>query len=334
MAFPSLRQHRSGFRHFSRRRGSLGPGALLGDNPAMHTNTSLTRYAWLSIAAAIATILLKGAAWWWTGSVGLLSDALESFVNLAGALMALWMLTLAAQPPDEKHAYGHSKAEYFASGFEGLLILVAALAIAHTAIDRLLHPQDLEQVGVGLAISAVASLVNLGVARVLLAAGKQYGSVALKADSAHLMTDVWTSVGVITGVAAVALTGWLWLDPALALIVATHILYTAWHLIRDAAAGLMDAALPEEFLGSLEGALSPHRQQGIGFHAIRTRQAGTRAFISLHVLVPGEWTVQRAHELAEQVEEDIRKAIPGAHVTTHLEPLEDPLSHQDIDLDR
>ncbi len=334
MAFPSLRQHRSGFRHFSRRRGSLGPGALLGDNPAMHTNTSLTRYAWLSIAAAIATILLKGAAWWWTGSVGLLSDALESFVNLAGALMALWMLTLAAQPPDEKHAYGHSKAEYFASGFEGLLILVAALAIAHTAIDRLLHPQALEQVGVGLAISVVASLVNLGVARVLLAAGKQYGSVALKADGAHLMTDVWTSVGVIAGVAAVALTGWLWLDPILALIVATHILYTAWHLIRDAAAGLMDAALPEEFLGSLESTLLPHRQQGIGFHAIRTRQAGTRAFISLHVLVPGEWSVQRAHELAEQVEEDIRRAIPGAHVTTHLEPLEDPLSHQDIDLDR
>jgi cation diffusion facilitator family transporter len=334
MAFLSLRQHRSGFRHFSRRRGSLGPGALLGDNPAMHTNTSLTRYAWLSIAAAIATILLKGAAWWWTGSVGLLSDALESFVNLAGALMALWMLTLAAQPPDEKHAYGHSKAEYFASGFEGLLILVAALAIAHTAINRLLNPQALEQVGVGLAISVVASLVNLGVARVLLAAGKQYGSVALKADSAHLMTDVWTSVGVIAGVAAVALTGWLWLDPTLALIVATHILYTAWHLIRDAAAGLMDAALPEEFLGSLESTLLPHRQQGIGFHAIRTRQAGTRAFISLHVLVPGEWTVQRAHELAEQVEEDIRRAIPGAHVTTHLEPLEDPLSHQDIDLDR
>ncbi len=334
MAFLSLRQLRSGFRHFSRRRGSLGPGALLGDNPAMHTNTSLTRYALLSIAAAIATILLKGAAWWWTGSVGLLSDALESFVNLAGALMALWMLTLAAQPPDEKHAYGHSKAEYFASGFEGLLILVAALAIAHTAINRLLNPQALEQVGVGLAISVVASLVNLGVARVLLAAGKQYGSVALKADSAHLMTDVWTSVGVIAGVAAVALTGWLWLDPILALIVATHILYTAWHLIRDAAAGLMDAALPEEFLGNLESTLLPHRQQGIGFHAIRTRQAGTRAFISLHVLVPGEWTVQRAHELAEQVEEDIRRAIPGAHVTTHLEPLEDPLSHQDIDLDR
>lgn len=334
MAFLSLRQHRSGFRHFSRRRGSLGPGALLGDNPAMHTNTSLTRYAWLSIAAAIATILLKGTAWWWTGSVGLLSDALESFVNLAGALMALWMLTLAAQPPDEKHAYGHSKAEYFASGFEGLLILVAALAIAHTAVNRLLNPQALEQVGVGLAISVVASLVNLGVARVLLAAGKQYGSVALKADSAHLMTDVWTSVGVIAGVAAVALTGWLWLDPILALIVATHILYTAWHLIRDAAAGLMDTALPEEFLGNLESTLLPHRQQGIGFHAIRTRQAGTRAFISLHVLVPGEWTVQRAHELAEQVEEDIRRAIPGAHVTTHLEPLEDPLSHQDIDLDR
>lgn len=306
---------------------------VFGDNRDMPQQT-LTRFAWLSIAAAVTTILLKGIAWYWTGSVGLLSDALESFVNLAGALMALWMLTLSAQPPDDKHAYGHSKAEYFASGFEGLLILLAAVGIGQTAISRLLAPQPLEQVGLGVGVSVLASLVNLGVARILLAAGKRHGSVALAADGAHLMTDVWTSAGVIAGVAAVALTGWLWLDPVLALCVAAHIVYTGWTLIRDAAAGLMDAALPPSMLGVLEEALVPYREQGIGFHALRTRQAGARAFVSLHVLVPGEWTVQKAHELAEAVEEDIRKAVTGAHVTTHLEPLEDPLSHQDIDLDR
>ncbi|GBG03202.1 transporter [Azospira sp. I13] len=296
--------------------------------------SSLTRYAWLSIAAALATILLKGAAWHWTGSVGLLSDALESFVNLAGALMALWMLTLSAQPADDKHSYGHGKAEYFASGFEGLLILLAAFGIGQAAILRLLAPQPLEQVGIGLAVSVLASLINLGVARVLLAAGKRHASVALGADGAHLMTDVWTSVGIIAGVAAVALTGWLWLDPVLALAVAIHILYTGWTLVREAAAGLMDAALPESALQALEQSLTPYRAMGIGFHAIRTRQSGNRAFISLHVLVPGHWTVQQAHELAEWVEESIRQAVSGAHVTTHLEPLEDPVSHQDIDLDR
>lgn len=295
---------------------------------------SLTRYAWLSIAAAIATILLKGMAWWWTGSVGLLSDALESFVNLAGALMALWMLTLSALPADEKHTYGHSKAEYFASGFEGLLIIGAAGGIAYAAIGRLLAPAALEQVGAGLAVSVVASLINLAVARILQKAGARHGSVALKADGAHLMTDVWTSAGIIVGVGAVAYTGWLWLDPALALVVAAHILHTGWNLIRDAAAGLMDAALPESSQELLEQALSGHRRNGIDFHAIRSRQAGTRAFISLHVLVPGQWTVQRAHELAECVEHDIRGAIPGAHVTTHLEPMEDPVSHDDIALDR
>lgn len=295
---------------------------------------SLTRYAWLSIAAAVATILLKGVAWQQTGSVGLLADALESFVNLGGALMTLAMLTLAARPADRNHAYGHGKAEYFASGFEGLLILLAALGIAHAAVDRLWQPQPLERIGPGLAISLLASLINLGVARVLLAAGRRHNSVALAADGAHLMTDVWTSAGVIAGIAGVALTGWLWLDPLLALLVSAHILYTAWHLLRDAAAGLMDASLPEHFLAALEETLAPYRHQGIDFHALRTRQAGARAFVSLHVLVPGEWTIGQAHSLAEQVEKDIRRTIPGAHVITHLEPLEDPLSHQDIDLDR
>lgn len=295
---------------------------------------SITRYAWLSIGAAVATILLKGVAWRLTGSVGLLSDALESFVNLAGAIMALWMLGLAALPPDDKHAYGHTKAEYFASGFEGLLILIAAVGIGVAAISRLLNPHPLEQLGLGLGVSAAASLVNLGVARVMLTAGKRYGSIALEADGHHLMTDVWTSAGVIVGVAAVALTGWLWLDPLLALLVAVHILHTGWQLVHRSAAGLMDAALPDDVQAAVEGVLDNHRQNGIGFHAVRSRQAGARAFISLHVLVPGKWTVQLAHELAERIEEDIRAAVPGANVITHLEPLEDPRSHEDIPLDR
>jgi cation diffusion facilitator family transporter len=298
------------------------------------TRPSITRYAWLSIAAAVATILLKGVAWRLTDSVGLLSDALESFVNLAGAIMALWMLGLAALPPDDKHAYGHTKAEYFASGFEGLLILIAAVGIGVAAISRLLNPQPLEQLGLGLVVSTIASLVNLGVARVMLVAGKRYGSIALEADGHHLMTDVWTSVGVIVGVGAVALTGWLWLDPLLALLVALHILHTGWQLVHRSAAGLMDAALPDDLQAAVEGVLDGHRQHGIGFHAVRSRQAGARAFISLHVLVPGGWTVQVAHELAERIEEDIRAAVPGANVMTHLEPLEDPRSHEDIPLDR
>lgn len=294
----------------------------------------LTRYAWLSIAAAVATILLKGAAWWLTDSVGLLSDALESFVNLAGAVMALWMLGLAALPPDENHAYGHTKAEYFASGFEGLLILAAAGGIGVTAVLRLLHPQPLEQVSLGLGISLLASLVNFFTAQVLLRAGKSRGSIALEADGRHLMTDVWTSVGVIAGVGAVALTGWLWLDPLLALVVAVHILATGWELVHRSASGLMDEALPPARQAAVDALLDHYRQQGIGFHAVRSRQAGTRAFVTLHVLVPGRWTVQKAHALAEEVEAAIREAVPGANVMTHLEPLEDPLSHADIDLDR
>lgn len=298
------------------------------------TRPSIARYAWLSIAAAVATILLKGVAWHLTGSVGLLSDALESFVNLAGAIMALWMLSLAALPPDDKHAYGHSKAEYFASGFEGLLILLAALSIGVAAIGRFLHPQALEQVGLGLGVSVLASLVNFGVARVMLKAGKRFASIALEADGRHLMTDVWTSGGVIAGVGAVAITGWLWLDPLLALLVALHILHTGWQLMQRSAAGLMDAALPDAVQATVEEVLDAHRKNGIGFHAVRSRQAGARAFISLHVLVPGHWTVQLAHELAERIEEDIRVAVPGANVITHLEPLEDPVSHDDIPLDR
>jgi cation diffusion facilitator family transporter len=295
---------------------------------------TLKRFAWLSIAAALSTIALKTVAWWLTGSVGLLSDALESGVNLAGALMALAMLTLAALPPDDNHSHGHGKAEYFASGFEGFLILVAAIGIAAAAIDRLLHPHPLEQVGVGLVVSFVASVINLLTARVLLAAGREHRSITLEAEAHHLLTDVWTSAGVIVGVGAVALTGWLWLDPALALAVAANIVWTGWQLLRRSASGLMDEALPSDQQAAVVAALEAYRSKGIDYHALRTRQAGARSFVTVHVLVPGAWSVQRGHDLLEALEADIRRAVPHASVLTHLEPLEDPVSTHDIDLDR
>ncbi|MFA7280727.1 MAG: cation diffusion facilitator family transporter [Sterolibacterium sp.] len=295
---------------------------------------SLKRYVWLSIATAIATILLKGVAWRLTGSVGLLSDAIESFVNLAGALMALWMITLAELPADNDHAHGHGKAEYFSSAFEGFLILLAAFSIGYTAIERLSNPQPLEAIGFGLVVSAVASILNLITARILLAAGSKHGSITLEADAHHLMTDVWTSVGVIGGVGLVWITGWLWLDPAIALVVAANIVWTGWQLMRRSADGLMDASLPAEKLGQIETLLAKYRQEGIDFHALRTRQAGSRTFVILHVLVPGNWTVKQGHDWAERIEADIRNTLPRAHITTHLEPLEDPLSMIDQELDR
>jgi cation diffusion facilitator family transporter len=296
--------------------------------------SSLTRYAWLSIATALATILLKGMAWHLTGSVGLLSDALESFVNLAGALMALAMLSLAATPADENHAYGHGKAEYFSSAFEGFLILLAAVSIAYAAAQRLLSPQPLEAVGIGLAVSVAASLINLATARILLGVGRQYKSITLEADAHHLLTDVWTSVGVIAGVGLVWLTGWLWLDPLIALLVAANIVWTGWQLLRRSASGLMDVAMPADERAAIEALLDTYRSQGLDFHALRTRQAGTRAFVTLHVLVPGGWTVQQGHDWSERIEADIRLALPHTHVTTHLEPREDPVSLVDVGLDR
>ena len=295
---------------------------------------SLKRYAWLSIAAALSTILLKGWAWWLTGSVGLLSDALESFVNLAGAMMALAMLTLAAIPADDNHAHGHGKAEYFSSAFEGFLILVAAVSIAYAAIERLSNPQPLESVGIGLGVSVVASIINLVTSRILMGVGRKYKSITLEADAHHLLTDVWTSVGVIAGVGLVWLTGWLWLDPVIAILVALNIVWTGWQLLQRSTAGLMDASIPEEELKTIEGILDGYRQQGLEFHALRTRQAGTRAFVTVHVLVPGTWTVQDGHDWSERIEADIRQAVTHAHITTHLEPMEDPVSLADQDLDR
>ena len=298
------------------------------------SSPSLTRYAWLSIAAAVATILLKGVAWQLTGSVGLLSDAIESFVNLAGAVMALWMLTLAAMPADDDHAHGHGKAEYFSSAFEGFLILLAALSIGYTAIERLMNPQPLEAVAAGLLVSVVASVINFATARTLMRVGRTHNSITLEADAHHLMTDVWTSVGVIVGVGLVWLSGWLWLDPAIALLVAANIVWTGWQLMQRSAAGLMDVSLPAEQLAQVDTLLTGYREQGLEFHALRTRQAGRRVFVTLHVLVPGNWTVQHGHDWSERIEADIRNTLPHAHVTTHLEPVEDPVSMVDQKLDR
>ena len=295
------------------------------------SSPSLTRYAWLSIAAAITTILLKGVAWHLTGSVGLLSDAIESFVNLAGAIMALWMLTLAALPADDAHPHGHGKAEYFSSAFEGFLILLAALSIGYAAVNRLLNPASLEDVGVGLLVSVFASVVNFATAGVLMRVGKKHNSITLEADAHHLMTDVWTSVGVIAGVGLVALTGWLWLDPVIALIVAANIVWTGYQLMRRSADGLMDRALPVDKLAQIETLLAGYRQQGLEFHALRTRQAGRRAFVTLHVLVPGHWSVMKGHNWAGKIEADIRRTLIHADVTTHLEPIGDPIEADEPD---
>ena len=292
------------------------------------------RLLWLSVAAAIATIALKTVAWSLTGSVGLLSDAAESIVNLVAAIVARAALRWATKPADEEHAYGHAKAEYFSAGAEGALIFAAAASIAITAINRLLHPQPIEDIGVGLAISAAASLINLTVGFLLVRAGRRERSIVLEADGKHLLTDVWTSIGVIIGVAGVALTGWERLDPLIALAVAINIVITGTSLVRRSVGGLMDRALGSIEHGQIDAVLDRFRAQGVEFHALRTRQAGARAFLSMHVLVPGAWTVQRGHDLAEEVEAALREQLPYATVFTHLEPAEDPRSFDDTMLDR
>ncbi len=296
--------------------------------------SSLTRFAWLSIAAALVTIVLKTTAYLLTDSVGLLSDAVESLVNLAGGIMALMMLKIAARPADEDHAYGHSKAEYFSSGVEGTLILLAAGSIAYAAALRLLHPKPLEQVGVGLAVSAAASVVNLVVAFVLLRAGKRGNSITLEANAHHLLTDVWTSVGVVVAIGAVFLTGWHWLDPVVALVVAANIVWTGVGIVRRSVAGLMDTAVAPQDLETINGILRSHEAAGARFHNLRTRQAGARKFINFDVLVPGAWTVQQGHDLVEIIEQEIRQGLPDSTIFTHLEPLEDPASWADTGLDR
>jgi cation diffusion facilitator family transporter len=294
----------------------------------------LLRFAAISVLAALVTIGLKGGAYLLTGSVGLLSDALESFVNLLAAVVAFFALSVAARPADEEHAYGHTKAEYFSSGFEGALILVAAASIVVAAVRRLIDPRPIEEPGMGLAIIAIASMINLGVARVLHRAGQRYESITLEADAQHLMADVWTSLGIIVGVGAAAVTGWHRLDAIVAIAVALNVLYSGYRLVRRSMLGLLDTSLPEEMLVRIKAILESHGKSGVRYHALRTRQAGARRFISFHILVPGDWTVQRGHDLLEEIEERVREAVPRSVVDTHLEPIEDPVSWEDTSLER
>jgi cation diffusion facilitator family transporter len=295
----------------------------------------IRRYAVLSIAAAVLTIGLKLGAYLLTGSVGLFSDAAESVVNLVAAVAALWALIYAARPPDEEHAYGHNKAEYFSSGLESALILIAAVWIGITAWGRLLDPQPLQNVGLGLSVALVATALNGGVALVILRAGRRLRSITLQADAQHLLTDVWTSLGVVLGILTVQLTGWLVLDPLIGLLVTANIVWTGVRLLRDTAQGLLDHALPPEDRKAISKALSRYEKEGIRFHALRTRASGPRRFISMHVLVPGDWTVQKGHDLSEQIEKDLAEALQGnSTFFIHIEPSEDPASFADQTLDR
>lgn len=295
---------------------------------------ALLRFVWLSIGAALATIGLKTTAYVVTDSVGLLSDALESGINLLTALLAFVSLRVAARPPDEDHAYGHEKAEYFSSGVEGLFITGAAAGIVYAAIRRLLDPRLLHDLGVGLAISFLASLINLAVAQILIHAGRRHSSIALEAGGKHLMTDVWTSAGVLAAIGAVSLTGWQLLDPLIALGVAAHIVWVGAQLVQRSILGLMDTALPQRELKAIIDILESYAGRGIRYHALRTRQAAVRSFVSVHIQVPGDWSVQKGHDLLEEIEARIRRIVPRATILTHIEPIEDPFSFLDQQLDR
>ncbi|WP_309738784.1 cation diffusion facilitator family transporter [Chamaesiphon sp. OTE_20_metabat_361] len=291
-------------------------------------------YTLLSIAAALMTIGLKTGAYFLTGSVGLLSDAMESGINLVAALAAFWALSFAATPADEDHPFGHNKAEYFSSGLESILIVIAAIGIGVVAWGRLFSPQPLEQLGIGLILSLIATVINGAVAWVLLRAGRRLRSITLRADAHHLLTDVWTSVGIMAGIFLVKLTGWLILDPIIALLVAVSILGSGIQLLRETGAGLLDTAMPVAERDTIAHIFSTYEQQGIQFHALRTRVAGSRGFVTFHLLLPGDWTIQRGHDLCEEVEQQIVDALPGTNVVAHMEPLEDPKSWADLELDR
>lgn len=298
------------------------------------SSRSATRYAWLSIAAALTTMAMKGAAAWLTGSVALFSDALESSVNLVAAVVALVALTVAARPPDDSHEFGHTKAEYFSAAFEGAMIVAAAVLIAWQAVEALIHPHDLADLGIGLVVTVLASLVNLAAALVLRSAGRRLRSVALEADSRHLLTDVVTSAGVVVGVALVAITGWDRLDPIVALLVAANIVWAGVGLLRRSGDALMDASVSAEEHAQIEAVLDRHRSPQVTFHALRTRRAGSRSFAMVHLLVPGTWTVQRSHDLADEIERELMHEVPGLRPTIHIEPIDDPRSLTDIELDR
>jgi len=273
--------------------------------------------------AAIATIALKTLAWWITGSVSLLSDALESLVNLAGASFALWMILITRVPADEDHPFGHGKAEYFAGGFEGVLILGAAVAIIVTAVHRLFHPQPLEAIGLGLGFSVLSTAINFGVAVALRKAGARLNSFALEADSKHLMTDVWTSVGVVAGLLILNVTGWLWIDPVVAVAVGLHIIVEGYRLVRGAVDGMMDGALVGDRLASIASALDAFAARDVTYKNLKTRRAGTISFIQVDILVPRQWTVGQGHDVLDEIESRLASIVPGANIVTHLEPRDD-----------
>ena len=292
----------------------------------------LSRYGWLAVATALATIALKAGAWLVTGSVGLLADAAESIVNLVAAVVALIALKIAVNPADANHNFGHTKAEYFSAAVEGVMIFIAAISIGIFAVQRLLVPQSLEAVGVGLAISVVASVLNGAVALLLIRAGRRHHSIALKADGKHLMTDVWTSAGVLAGIVLVWLTGWDWLDPVIAIAVGVNILFAGYALVQESTAGLMDVSLPEEDNERLRAILSSRAGAGVGFHLMRTRVSGTRQFMEFHLLVPDEWSVKQGHDFLEDLSDEIVSEFPRMTVTGHIEPINDARSYSHADL--
>jgi cation diffusion facilitator family transporter len=283
----------------------------------------------LSIVAAFLTLALKSAAYFLTGSVGLFSDAVESLVNVAAAVTAYLSLRYAARPVDESHTYGHEKIEFFSSGLEGVLILAAAAGIAWYAVGRLIAPQPLQPLGVGLAISLLASLFNGMTAIILLRAGRRHGSIVLEADGRHLLTDVWTSAAVLLGLSLVWLTGILMLDPLIALFVAANILWTGFDLIRRSFDGLMDHALPQQEQSAVRAAIERYLGANMDYHALRTRRAGRRRFVDFHLLVPGHLTVQEAHTLTGRIEESVLGVLPESEITVHIEPIEDRSSWRD-----
>lgn len=294
----------------------------------------LSRFGWLSVGAAVVTIALKFWGYVLTGSVGLLSDATESIVNLVAALAAVIALKVIARPADRDHEFGHSKAEYFSAGLEGAMIFVAAAYIIYASIERLINPQPIDQIGLGLIVTVAASVVNGVVALILIKAGREHKSVALTADGKHLMTDVWTSVGVLAGVFLVWLTGQWWLDPVIALAVAVNILFTGRKLILDAGHGLMDKAMEGEDREAVDEILKSHRDRsrGIDVHEIRTRVSGRQQFIEFHVLVPGAWSVEHGHDVLSDMEDELRERFPGVHISSHLEPIEDERAYDDVHL--
>ncbi len=305
-----------------------GPGTV-----ALPVHVDLRKYAWLSILAAVLTICLKTGAYLLTGSVGLLSDAAESVVNLVAAVIALIALSVAARPADHNHHYGHGKAEYFSAAIEGLMIFVAAAVILVSAVQRLLHPQELERLGLGLAMSLVATAINASVGLLLIRVGRAHRSATLSADGTHLMTDVWTSVGVVLGVLLVGITGWLPLDAIVAIAVALNILVVGSRLVASSTSALLDAALAPADVALVTAVLDRHRSADVDFHGLQTRESGRTRFVSFHVLVPGAWSVQQAHDLVEVVEGEVLGALDGVHVSTHIEPKEDERSYSDYTYD-